>query len=163
MTKKRFTYEYDDDDLYNLGFFLDNNKEMLKDDVLNTLNNLNEENEQLKKRISDYADITAITTHILNEEKEIAEEGIVLNVNRFHEVVNENEQLKTKNNAYIQDIEVFKEENTHLKLENEWLKSISFANNVLKENKQLKQIVDFYKSFQKDARELEKENELLKD
>lgn len=33
----------------------------------------------------------------------------------------ENEQLRTKNNAYIQDIEVFKEENTHLKLENEQL------------------------------------------
>jgi FtsZ-binding cell division protein ZapB len=35
----------------------------------------------------------------------------------------ENEELRTKNNAYIQDIEVFKEENTHLKLENEQLKS----------------------------------------
>ena len=34
----------------------------------------------------------------------------------------ENEQLRTKNNAYIQDIEVFKEENTHLKLKNEELK-----------------------------------------
>jgi regulator of replication initiation timing len=58
---------------------------------------LEKENDQLKKRISDYADITAITTHILNEEKEIAEEGIVLNVNRFHELVKENEQLRKEN------------------------------------------------------------------
>ena len=35
---------------------------------------------------------------------------------------NENGQLKTKNNAYLQDIEMFKEENTTLKLENEQLK-----------------------------------------
>ena len=34
----------------------------------------------------------------------------------------ENKQLQTKNNAYLQDIEVYKEDNTHLKLENEKLK-----------------------------------------
>jgi regulator of replication initiation timing len=43
---------------------------------------------------------------------------------RLNELFDENEQLRTKNNAYIQDIEVFKEENTHLKLENEQLKDI---------------------------------------
>ena len=43
-------------------------------------------------------------------------------VNLFNELVEENEQLRTKSNAYIQDIETYKEENTHLKLENEQLK-----------------------------------------
>lgn len=43
-------------------------------------------------------------------------------VDKLNKLYNENEQLRTKNNAYIQDIEVFKEENTHLKLENEQLK-----------------------------------------
>lgn len=42
---------------------------------------------------------------------------------RIKELEKENEQLKTKNNAYIQDIEVFKEENTYLELENEQLKT----------------------------------------
>lgn len=35
-------------------------------------------------------------------------------------------------------------------------------NQLTEENEQLKQKVDFYKYFQKDARELEKENELLR-
>ena len=42
--------------------------------------------------------------------------------NLMNELHEENEQLRTKNNAYLQDIETFKEENTALKLENEWLK-----------------------------------------
>ena len=40
---------------------------------------------------------------------------------------NENKQLKTDNGAFIQDIEVFKEENTHLKLENRELKQYKDA------------------------------------
>ena len=32
---------------------------------------------------------------------------------------NENEQLKTDNNAYLQDIEVYKEKNTELQLRND--------------------------------------------
>lgn len=39
----------------------------------------------------------------------------------LNELNDENEELKTKNFAYLQDIEVFKEEITHLKLENEQL------------------------------------------
>ena len=40
----------------------------------------------------------------------------------LNKVAKENEELRTKNNAYLQDIEVYKEDNTHLKLENEQLK-----------------------------------------
>ena len=36
----------------------------------------------------------------------------------------ENQELRTKNNTYIQDVEAYREENTHLKLENEKLKNI---------------------------------------
>lgn len=34
----------------------------------------------------------------------------------------ENQELRTKNNTYIQDVKEYREENTHLKLENEKLK-----------------------------------------
>ena len=51
------------------------------------------------------------------------EDGATKYAELCHKSLKENEQLRTKNNAYIQDIEVFKEENTHLKLENEQLKS----------------------------------------
>ena len=47
-------------------------------------------------------------------------ETLQLELQRVEE---ENKQLKTDNGAFIQDIEVYKEENTHLKLENEQLKS----------------------------------------
>lgn len=49
MTDKRFDYEYVDDKFYDKGFFLDNGKKMFKDEVLNTLNELHEENKQLRK------------------------------------------------------------------------------------------------------------------
>ena len=55
----------------------------------------------------------------------------------LNQLAEENEQLRTKNNAYIQDIEVFKEENTHLKLENEELKE--------RNNRQCKQLDRLYR------------------
>lgn len=69
----------------------------------------------------------------------------------FLELINqlsdENEQLKTKNFAYIQDIEVFKEENTHLKLENEELRE--------RNDRQAKQLDRLYQLIsQKDWRTL---------
>jgi FtsZ-binding cell division protein ZapB len=69
---------------------------------INKMNELADENEQLKHKLQ-------------QQEMEYATD--------LHRLAEENEQLRTKNNAYIQDIEVFKEENTHLKLENEQLKS----------------------------------------
>ena len=40
---------------------------------------------------------------------------------KLNNLSEENEELRTKNNAYLQDIEVYNEDNTHLKLENELL------------------------------------------
>lgn len=83
MTEKRFDYEYVDDKFYNKGFFLDNGKEMFKDEVLNTLNELHEENQHLRK--------------ILNIGKTNAKDIVdVLNVqqNRIIELDKENKELK---------------------------------------------------------------------
>lgn len=52
-TKKRFTYDYEDDKYYDKGFFNDNGKEMFKDDVLNRLNTLHEENNELKEKYNE--------------------------------------------------------------------------------------------------------------
>ena len=123
-TKKRFVFAHDNVGLNLKTPIMDDDKKMNIGEVLDKMNNLYEENEQLKQELR-------------QQEMEYATE---------HHLAEENEQLETKNNAYLQDIEVFKEENTALKLENE----------------QLKQKADFYKYFQKDARELEKENECLK-
>jgi len=49
-------------------------------------------------------------------------------------IAEENQELRTKNNTYIQDIETYREENTHLKLENEELKNnmkIKLCNNCI--------------------------------
>jgi regulator of replication initiation timing len=122
MTGKRFTLTYEkigkhftmgivdhetkepfDDTTYefNQCSFNDSKDEM--EVLCLLLNELHEENEQLKHKLQ-------------QQEMEYATD--------LHRLAEENEQLRTKNNAYIQDIEVFKEENTHLKLENEQLKDI---------------------------------------
>ena len=48
--------------------------------------------------------------------------GAELVVDLLNDLSEENKQLQTKNNAYLQDIEVYREDNTHLKLENDELK-----------------------------------------
>lgn len=53
INNKRFTYNYKTDETYTLGLFKDNGKPMYKDEVLNCLNNLNEENIELKQYIRD--------------------------------------------------------------------------------------------------------------
>lgn len=77
---------------------------LLDNDLFELINEIAEENEQLKNEVYDW--------------KASAEDYLKLGKS----LKEENEQLKAKNNAYLQDIEVFKEENTTLKLENEWLK-----------------------------------------
>ena len=53
-------------------------------------------------------------------------------VDLLNELAEGNKELRTKNNAYLQDIEVYREENTHLKLKNEKLKSeIKDLNDIL--------------------------------
>ena len=68
MTAKRFTFDEDvnEDDMYELGVFLDNGNVMETIDVLNCLNNLHEENEQLKS----YDTITDLETKIMKLKKE---------------------------------------------------------------------------------------------
>ena len=104
MTGKRFVDYFDKDhnyiiqdlqneDEYQVGFV-----NCDEDVFLELINQLSDENEQLKDALNQRTD-------------------------QCDKYYKENEQLQTKNNAYIQDIEVFKEENTHLKLENEQLKT----------------------------------------
>ena len=85
-------------------------------------------------------------------------------VGLLNELSEENEQLETKNNAYLQDIEVFKEENTALKLDNEQLKQAYIR---LKHRHSLLHDVCIdaecdRDSYRKDVASLEKENEQLK-
>lgn len=96
MTAKRFDWDFNGiwDFQSNSDEYLESSKE-----ICELLNEQHETIERLKQNINE-----------------------LLSVNVEEDLLKENEELKTKNNAYIQDIEVFKEENTHLKLENEQLK-----------------------------------------
>jgi len=60
MTAKRFTYDYEDDKYYDRGFFKDNGKELFKDELLELLNTLHEENEELKLLIKKVLETTPI-------------------------------------------------------------------------------------------------------
>lgn len=59
MTEKRFTFDEDvnEDDMYEIGVFSDNGKVMETIDVLTYLNNLHDENEQLKKELESFKPI----------------------------------------------------------------------------------------------------------
>lgn len=120
-----------------LRFELDGYKTMSDEQVVSLLN----ENEQLKHKLSQQEMECATTCYHLSEDyeklkQEVRElekvyvEEVFKIEDKFEEEIlaleKENEQLKIKNNAYLQDIEVFKEENTILKLENERLKKDRF-------------------------------------
>ena len=91
------------------------------------LNALHEENQELRLQLNQCSDQR-------NEFHRMVRE----NVNRVGKLEKENEQLKTKNNAYLQDIEMFKEENTTLKLENQELHKLNqeYINNLSDEKKE---------------------------
>ena len=73
MTEKRFTYPMKDDVYYSLGLFRDNGKEMSKDDVLDMLNNLYEENQKLKEENNKlHTKIFEMRTNIALERTEIS-------------------------------------------------------------------------------------------
>ena len=123
MTEQRFTVNYREntrlyevkDNLHILdcgGFAIEYNAKKCCEE----LNALYEENERLKQA---YAQLKH--RHSLLHDVCIAECDRDSYRKDIASLEKENEQLRTKNNAYIQDIEVFKEENTHLKLENEEL------------------------------------------
>lgn len=79
MTEKRFTFDEDvnEDDMYEMGVFSDNGKVMETIDVLTCLNNLHDENEQLKKEKeswkSDASSLSSLNS-ILSNELSIAQE-----------------------------------------------------------------------------------------
>ena len=70
------------------------------------------------------ADVIATALNDLAEENEQLKHDATVLICSNQEYRKENEQLKTKN-AYLQDIEMFKEENTTLKLENQELHKLN--------------------------------------
>ena len=102
-----------------------------------------------------------LKTPIMDGDKKMNIGEVLDKMNNLYE---ENEQLETKNNAYLQDIEAFKEENTALKLDNEQLKQAYIR---LKHRHSLLHDVCIdaecdRDSYRKDVASLEKENEQLK-
>ena len=112
------------------------------------------------KYVPDSYGYTYITTIIDNEKNKQTGNTDEI-VDMLNELAEENKELQTKNNAYLQDIEVYREENTHLKLENDKLKSKNRGlqselqifkedathsnlqiNKLIDENEQLKQFQD---------------------
>lgn len=72
-----------DRDLFNVGA------------VCNLLNELSEENEKLKKSISEYAFISDCSVQVLNEEEDVKEDYLALSCKELHKLKKENEQLKS--------------------------------------------------------------------
>ena len=91
-------YEY----LEYLNYLYMNGAFLTEEEVDKIFNGLHEENQELLHKLSQQEMEYATTAHRQAEE---------------------NEELRIKNNAYTQDIEVYKEENTCLKLENDQLES----------------------------------------
>lgn len=97
--------------------------------------------------MNEFGEVEYIMDKSMMEDRDFAEF-----IDFVEDVCKENEQLRTKNNAYIQDIEVFKEENTHLKLENEQLKNDVYdwkasAEDYLKLGKSLKKEIETGKQY----------------
>ena len=127
MTEKRFKFIGDSNIEHIMENELllpiyDNDKQLtLKEnyDLLNELNNKNErlkfENETLKS----------------NYQREIQSSIDFCNT------------YSKTNGELLDKIDKLEEKNKQLKKENEWLKSIHFANDVLKENEQLYELIDF--------------------
>ena len=102
------------------------------------------------KYVPDSYGYTYITTIIDNEKNKQTGNTDEI-VDMLNELAEENKELQTKNNAYLQDIEVYREENTHLKLENDKLKSKNrglqselqiFKEDVTHSNLQINKLID---------------------
>ncbi len=133
MTPKRFNYEYVDDKFYDKGFFLDNGKRMFKDEVVNILNGLHEENKKLKQ-VKEMLQIDfAMTERNLIEENEQLKRKME---KVYNSLVDENEQLKTDIRLHIDDSEKYRKLSLQFDNRNKEL----ISENVLleEENEQLK-------------------------
>ena len=76
-------------------------------------------------------------------------------VDLLNELAEENERLKTKNTAYLQDIEMFKEKNTELQLRNDrQAETIGELYNLIEKNdwKALQQIIQDFKDCEEQLR-----------
>lgn len=146
MTEERFKLHYVDEKhisakLYDNGTFI-GLIHIGAELIIELLNSLSKENEQLK-----------ILTNNTSDQRNEFHRGARENANRVGKLEKENKELK----LLVQNWETLdKEKNGQLDKQNQTLKKLK------KENEELKQKVNFYKDFQKDARELDKKNEQLK-
>lgn len=155
-------YEY----LEYLNYLYMNGAFLTMEEANKILNGLHKENAELQHKLSQQEMEYATDLHRLAEENEQLRQSYIQLEHRhsllhdecldaecdrdsYHKDVlsleKENEKLRTKNNAYLQDIEVYREENTHLKLENEQLKEeVKGLNDILAryEEKELKEQTD---------------------
>ena len=118
------------------------------------------------KYVPDSYGYTYITTIIDNEKNKQTGNTDEI-VDMLNELAEENKELQTKNNAYLQDIEVYREENTHLKLENDKLKSKNrglqselqiFKEDVTHSNLQINKLSDENEQLKKDCSNLIDDN-----
>lgn len=117
MTDKRFTSDYNGDE-HLLTHFLNNGKPMTKGEVLNHLNEVEEENEELKKELEDA----------------LLDVKIYKNANTtFYNVYQENEKLKSRIEYLERKIE--RERNATNKQYEKWEKeALEKINKLEKEN-----------------------------
>lgn len=137
-------YEY----LEYLNYLYMNGAFLTMEEANKIFNGLHEENEELRHKLSQQEMEYATDLHRLAEENEELKQKVDFYKyfqKDARELEKENEKLRTKNNAYLQDIEVYREENTHLKIENEQLKEeVRGLNDILAryEEKELKEQTD---------------------
>ena len=114
MTAKRFTFDEDvnEDYMYEMGVFSDNGKVMETTDVLNCLNELHEENNELRLQLN-----------LCSDQRNEFHRGARENANRVGKLEKENEQLKQTVSDWSGSYDELFEDVKRLKEENEQLKS----------------------------------------
>ena len=95
------------------------------EDICDKLNNLTEENEQLKSEKKDMQ----ILINTISDQRNEFHRAVRENANRVGKLEKENEQLKSKNKGLKSELQIFKEDVTHSNLQ---------INKLADENEQLK-------------------------
>lgn len=80
---------------------VDNLIAMSEDQVTDLLNKLYKENREYQKCISHYADITACSVQLLDQEKELVDEYTRIIINDSYELLQENQELRKDNNRLV--------------------------------------------------------------